>query len=257
MRRSVPSRVRSPTPANTDTPPWFWATRRIISVMSTVLPTPAPPNRPILPPARYGVSRSMTLMPVSNICLRGSSSSKGGASRWMSQRSSWSKLVESVSRAWPQTLKMWPSTSSPTGMLQAVAGVAHRGAPRQAVGRAHADGPHPAATRSAAPLRPASWWSARRLSTDISMAVFSSGMASGGNSTSTTGPATATIRPSLRFAVGSVMVMMQALRGPRGSRANGDRSRGFLPADRASAPPTISMISVVIVSWRARFMTRV
>ena len=52
MKRSVPSRVRSPTPANTDTPPWFWATRRIISVMSTVLPTPAPPNRPILPPCR-------------------------------------------------------------------------------------------------------------------------------------------------------------------------------------------------------------
>ena len=48
--RSVPSRVRSPTPANTDTPPWLVATRVIISVISTVLPTPAPPNRPILPP---------------------------------------------------------------------------------------------------------------------------------------------------------------------------------------------------------------
>ena len=69
-RRSVPSRVRSPTPANTDTPPCCWATRLIISVMSTVLPTPAPPNRPILPPATYGVSRSMTLMPVSNIARR-------------------------------------------------------------------------------------------------------------------------------------------------------------------------------------------
>ncbi len=53
-RRSVPSRVRSPTPANTDTPPCWEATRLIISVMSTVLPTPAPPNRPILPPATYG-----------------------------------------------------------------------------------------------------------------------------------------------------------------------------------------------------------
>ena len=31
----------------------------------------------------------------------------------------------------------------------------------------------------------------------------------------------------------------------------------MLPAERsASAPPTISMISVVIASWRARFMTR-
>ena len=32
---------------------------------------------------------------------------------------------------------------------------------------------------------------------------------------------------------------------------------GAVPAERsASAPPTISMISVVIESWRARFMTR-
>ena len=50
IQRSVPSRVRSPTPAKTDTPPWLVATRLIISWMSTVLPTPAPPNRPILPP---------------------------------------------------------------------------------------------------------------------------------------------------------------------------------------------------------------
>ena len=29
-----------------------------------VLPTPAPPNRPILPPLLYGSSKSITLMPV-------------------------------------------------------------------------------------------------------------------------------------------------------------------------------------------------
>ncbi len=49
MNRSLPSRVRSPTPAKTDTPAVL-ATRVIISWISTVLPTPAPPNRPILPP---------------------------------------------------------------------------------------------------------------------------------------------------------------------------------------------------------------
>ena len=65
--KSLPSRVRSPTPANTDTPPCFMAMLLISSMMMTVLPTPAPPNRPILPPCRYGSSRSMTLMPVSNI----------------------------------------------------------------------------------------------------------------------------------------------------------------------------------------------
>ncbi len=85
--RSLPSRVRSPTPANTDTPPWSFATRAIISWISTVLPTPAPPNRPILPPWTYGVSRSMTLMPVSNIWVLDSSWSKAGALRWMPQRS--------------------------------------------------------------------------------------------------------------------------------------------------------------------------
>ena len=72
-QRSLPSRVRSPTPAKTETPEKFCATRRIISWMSTVLPTPAPPNRPILPPRTYGVSRSMTLMPVTNSSVRGSS----------------------------------------------------------------------------------------------------------------------------------------------------------------------------------------
>ncbi len=50
MNRSLPSRVRSPTPANTDTPACCSACRRIISWMMTVLPTPAPPNIPILPP---------------------------------------------------------------------------------------------------------------------------------------------------------------------------------------------------------------
>ena len=83
----MPSRVRSPTPANTDTPPCCEATRLIISVISTVLPTPAPPNKPILPPATYGVSRSMTLMPVSNMRADGSRASNPGAGRWISHRS--------------------------------------------------------------------------------------------------------------------------------------------------------------------------
>ena len=51
-KRSFPSRVRSPTPANTDTPPNALATLLISSWMSTVLPTPAPPKRPIFPPRR-------------------------------------------------------------------------------------------------------------------------------------------------------------------------------------------------------------
>ncbi|CSI54164.1 Uncharacterised protein [Vibrio cholerae] len=37
----------------------------ISSIMLTVLPTPAPPNRPILPPFANGQIRSITLTPVS------------------------------------------------------------------------------------------------------------------------------------------------------------------------------------------------
>ena len=43
----------------------------ISSWISTVLPTPAPPKRPILPPRTYGAIRSMTLMPVSKISTFG------------------------------------------------------------------------------------------------------------------------------------------------------------------------------------------
>ena len=138
--RSLPSRVRSPTPANTDTPPWSWATRWIISWISTVLPTPAPPNRPILPPWTYGVSRSMTLMPVSNISVLDSSWSKAGALRWMPQRS----VISSVSpssrlRHSPMMLNTWPLVTSPTGTVIGPPVSVTCGAADQAVGRLQRD----------------------------------------------------------------------------------------------------------------------
>ena len=70
--RSFPSRVRSPTPQNTDLPPCPLATLLISSWMTTVLPTPAPPKRPIFPPFTNGAIRSTTLMPVSKISVFGS-----------------------------------------------------------------------------------------------------------------------------------------------------------------------------------------
>jgi hypothetical protein len=85
MRRSVPSRVRSPTPANTDTPPWFWATRRIISVMSTVLPTPAPAEQADLAALLVGREQVDDLDAGLEHDADGSRSSNVGASRWMSQ----------------------------------------------------------------------------------------------------------------------------------------------------------------------------
>ena len=43
--------------------------------MFTVLPTPAPPNKPTLPPLANGQTRSITLIPVSNNSAAGASSS--------------------------------------------------------------------------------------------------------------------------------------------------------------------------------------
>ncbi len=47
--------------------------------MFTVLPTPAPPKRPTLPPLANGQMRSITLMPVSRSSTDGESSSNFGA----------------------------------------------------------------------------------------------------------------------------------------------------------------------------------
>lgn len=90
LYKSLPSRVRSPTPANTEKPPdqrkpesfqqtcfvikkiktssicivinqpCALATLLMSSMISTVLPTPAPPKRPIFPPLWYGARRSTT-----------------------------------------------------------------------------------------------------------------------------------------------------------------------------------------------------
>ena len=54
----------------------------IISVSSTVLPTPAPPNSPALPPRSSGTSTSMTLMPVSKISDLVERRASGGGARW-------------------------------------------------------------------------------------------------------------------------------------------------------------------------------
>ena len=53
--------------------------RAISSVRITVLPSPAPPNSPALPPRTKGVKRSITLMPVSKISVLVDRSVTGGA----------------------------------------------------------------------------------------------------------------------------------------------------------------------------------
>ena len=53
----------------------------IISVKSTVLPTPAPPKSPAFPPRSSGTSTSMTLIPVSKISDFVERRATGGGSR--------------------------------------------------------------------------------------------------------------------------------------------------------------------------------
>ena len=55
-------------------------------MMITVLPTPAPPKSPILPPFTNGAIRSMTLMPVSKTSVFGSRLTKSGRGRWIGHR---------------------------------------------------------------------------------------------------------------------------------------------------------------------------
>src|SRR5579862_7937919 len=84
--------------------------------MITVLPTPAPPNNPILPPRRYGSRRSMTLIPVSNICSSVACSSNAGAWRWMGYRLA-VFTGPILSTGSPITFSTRPSVSLPTGTV--------------------------------------------------------------------------------------------------------------------------------------------
>src|SRR5512143_3997957 len=96
---------------------------------STVLPTPAPPKRPILPPRRYGARRSMTLMPVSNASIFTFCSTSVGGGRWIGNRR--------VAFTGPRS-----STGAPLHAARHAdrgAGVLHRHAADEAVGRVHGD----------------------------------------------------------------------------------------------------------------------
>ena len=117
FQRSFPSRVRSPTPQNTEQPECSVATLWISSWIRTVLPTPAPPKRPILPPLEYGSRRSMTFIPVSKILASVLCSENDGALRWISQYSVFSSILFPPSIGSPRTLNIRPSVAVPTGTL--------------------------------------------------------------------------------------------------------------------------------------------
>ena len=176
--------------------------------MRTVLPTPAPPNNPIFPPSKYGSKRSMTLIPDSKSFALGSRVSKSGASRWISHRSGTSPM-SSVSRGSPNTLKIWPSTLSPTGTaipLPVFRTTAPRVNPSVAFMQTTRTLPSPICCATSPPMVTLSPSNSASISTN----VLISGSEPRGNSTSTTGPAIARTFPSLVSVLSSVMVIFNA-----------------------------------------------
>src|ERR671910_612389 len=153
----------------------------------------------------------MTLMPVSNTSFPGSSESKAGASRWMSHQASiFDASSAGTSSGSPITLVTWRTTPSPTGIDRPLPRL------RTAVPRVRPS----VGLRQMARTRdsPICWATSARTatvspptSTVISRAVLMPGTASGGNSTSTTGPAMATTRPSLSVAPVSVLVSVAVI----------------------------------------------
>src|SRR5690348_13662411 len=84
------------------------------SMMMTVLPTPAPPKSPILPPRAYGARRSTTLMPVMRISASVDWSMNSGAGLWIGEVCL-ALTGPRSSTGSPTTLTMRPKVSGPTG----------------------------------------------------------------------------------------------------------------------------------------------
>ena len=152
--------------------------------------------------------RSITLIPVSNISVFDSSWSNAGAVRWIGQRSLISSDDVGTSRDSPSVLNTWPFVTSPTG-TEIGAPLSTTAAPRTmpSVGCMEI-----ARTR----LSPMCWATSRvkvRTSpesvTSTRKALKIAGIASDGNSISTTGPITRATRP---FLVAVVVVIIRSLR---------------------------------------------
>ena len=87
----------------------------INSCINTVLPTPAPPNKPILPPFAYGSIKSITLIPVYKISLAVLRSSNNGGLACIG-RPPTLLTCGNPSMASPVTLNKRPLIPSPTGI---------------------------------------------------------------------------------------------------------------------------------------------
>ena len=110
-------------------------------MMMMVLPVPAPPKMPDLPPLRNGAIRSMTLTPVSNT-----------RSAWIAPQTAAQAVNGIIDVAGdrtlpidcPKTLKIRPSVASPTGTMIGEPVSIGLDPARQAVGRRHRHAAHAA-----------------------------------------------------------------------------------------------------------------
>ena len=114
---SSPSRHRSPMPQKMLTPSWWPTMLWIISVSSTVFPTPAPPKSPAFPPRSRGTRTSTTLMPVSKISDFVERFSRGGGA-WWTDRHWTSASAGPRSIVLPNTSSMRERTAWPTGVFR-------------------------------------------------------------------------------------------------------------------------------------------
>ena len=210
--------------------------------MSTVLPTPAPPNRPILPPLAYGASRSMTLMPVSRISVVGFCWANTGGARWIDHFSC-ASTVPFSSMGCPSTLNIRPSVASPTGASM-VRPVDSTSSPR----------PIPSLGESIMQrtVSPPICCATSIMRTCPSGATDRASLISGrpppSKATSTTGPVTCTTVP-LRFIVFFLTFYARLPSARKRTVRVGIERRGCaLPC----VPPTISVISCVMADCRAR-----
>ena len=87
----------------------------INSWIITVLPTPAPPKAPILPPFVKGVIKSSTFIPVSNTDTSVAWSSKLGGFLCIGHLSSGASTSPNPSIGSPRVLNNLPKVASPTG----------------------------------------------------------------------------------------------------------------------------------------------
>jgi hypothetical protein len=175
----------------------------------------------------------MTLMPVSNIWSVVDCSSKLGAVRWIGRRISVS-TGPCLSTGSPRTLRMRPRVCLPTGMVTgAPVEIAFMPRTRPSVGckAMQRTRPSPVCWATSTVMWIGSGTS--KPSLVMRIAVWMTGICSGANWMSTAGPATWITFPSTSVAVALDMMF---------------------PYSRAAAPLTTSMISLVILAWRTRFM---